>query len=277
MTEKEKSESELTLAFYKLEKEYRPYFDLFVERQDKYKEFQGGVTIDGYLNLTPDILILGHNPKHGKYREWDYKGGHLVNQGERPFGFLEYGEAYKKGKWWERKKPRKSRFYADIIELLYSFFEASPENSKFKTAPKLGDKVNSKPSWGKNIEKKVMTLNLYPFGTENEKKLRELFEKLRKDSDFPNNTVFKEEWDVQRHLIHILRQFIGGYVKPKCIVCLGKQTMSDYTYGEYEKYGDGLYRSKKYTNVIGVNRSGTWTKRAREAGRLASEIAFHQE
>ena len=269
--------SELRLAFYKLEKEYRPYFDLFVEHQGKYKEFKGGVTIDGYLNLTPDILILGHNPAHGKYREYGYKGQHLVNQGERPFGFFEYGEAYQSGKWWERNKTIKSPYYANIIELLYSFAEASPENSVYKTAQKSEDKANSKPAWGDIIEKKIFSIFLYNFVTDGIYNLTVLFEKLRKDSDFPNNTVFKEEWDVRRHLIHILRQFIGGYVKPKCIVCLGQLTMSDYTYGECEEYGDGLYRSKKYTNVIGVHRSGTWTKRAREAGRLASEIVFSKE
>ena len=33
--------SKLRLAFYELEKQYRPYFDFFVENQEKYNEFRG--------------------------------------------------------------------------------------------------------------------------------------------------------------------------------------------------------------------------------------------
>ena len=71
--------SKLRLAFYELEKQYRPYFDFFVENQEKYNEFRGGVTIDGYLNFEPELLLLGYNPAHGKYREWQYNDAHLVN------------------------------------------------------------------------------------------------------------------------------------------------------------------------------------------------------
>ena len=99
------SNSELRRAFYELEKAYRPYFDLFVANQDKYyTEFKGGVTIDGYLNAEPDILMLGYNPAHGKYREYSYSNVHLVNQGERPFGFSEWGSVRQNGHWWELNK-----------------------------------------------------------------------------------------------------------------------------------------------------------------------------
>ncbi|MBB1538412.1 MAG: hypothetical protein HG458_003730, partial [Prevotella sp.] len=78
----------------------------------------------------------------------------------------------------------------------------------------------------------------------------------------------------RRHFVYMLHQFIEQYVKPKCIVCLGKQTISDYTYGEDKEYEDekGLYYSDTYTNVIGISRSGIWTSRAQKAGKLAFEI-----
>ena len=86
-----KESQDMRLAFYQLEKEYRPYFDLFVENQDKYKEFGGGVTLNGYLNYQPDILLLAYNPAHGLHREWRYKNSHLVNWVKDLLVFLKDG------------------------------------------------------------------------------------------------------------------------------------------------------------------------------------------
>lgn len=263
------SNSELRCAFYKLEKAYRPYFDLFVANQDKYyTEFKGGVSIDGYLNAEPDILLLGYNPAHGKYREYNYKHMHLVNQGERPFGLFEWGNARKNGHWYELNKPRVKGhlFVANMIEFLYSYHEASGADPERET--------NKRPAWAKDIEKKIMVLNLYPFGTENQDKLISLFTKLCKEPNLPKDVSYESEWKIRRHFVYILHQFIEQYVKPKCIVCLGKQTISDYTYGKDKEYEDekGLYYSDTYTNVIGISRSGTWTSRAQKAGKLAFEI-----
>lgn len=47
-----KEELELRKAFYNLEKQYRPYFDLLTENQDIYSEYTGAITIDGYLNYN---------------------------------------------------------------------------------------------------------------------------------------------------------------------------------------------------------------------------------
>ena len=261
------SNSELRRAFYELEKAYRPYFDLFVANQDKYyTEFKGGVTIDGYLNAGPDILMLGYNPAHGKYREYSYSNDHLVNQGERPFGFSEWGSVRQNGHWWELNKPVNNSYPANMIEFLYSYVEASGKESEHGT--------NVKPAWAKEIENKIMMLNLYPFGTENQDKLISLFTKLCKEPNLPKDISFESEWKIRRHFVYMLHQFIEQYVKPKCIVCLGKQTISDYTYGEDKEYEDekGLYYSDTYTNVIGISRSGIWTSRAQKAGKMAFEI-----
>lgn len=256
--------SKLRLAFYELEKQYRPYFDYFIENQEKYREFRGGVTIDGYLNFEPELLLLGYNPAHGKYREWQYKDAHLVNQGERPFGCFERWNARKNGNWWELDKPINNVFPANIVELLYRYTELIGGN------PERG--TNKWPHWASNIEERIMNLNLYPFGTENGDLLRTMFKKLTLDPLASGHSSFKEEWDVRRHFVYLLHQFISSYVKPKCIVCFGTNTMSDFTYGQFKEIEEGIFISDTYTNVVGISRKGTWTSRVTMAAELVAAI-----
>ena len=258
---------ELREAFYKLEKKYRPYFDLFVENQKTYTEYRGGVTLDGYLNYNPDILLLAYNPEHGLHREWQYKKEHLVNMGERPFSIFQRRNARKNGEWWEIEKKRCNDFPANIIELLFSYEEASEEKAERGT--------KSSPKWFNGFEKKIMVLNLYPFGTNNGKELQSMFKKMINDSNFTERNAYPaecKEWDIRKHFVKLMRDFIFTYIEPKCIVCLGKSTISDFTYGEYDNLSEGLYESKKDKKIIGINRRGNWTKRAKEAGKKAAEI-----
>ena len=257
---------EMRKTFYQLEKEYRPYFDLLVENQDRYTEYKGGVTLDGYLNYKPDILLLGYNPPHGLGREYTYKEAHLVNMGERPFSLLKFGNARKEAEWWDCSKPQtKGREYlARTIELLFSYKEA------------LGKDINcndkSRPECFRNIEKEIMVLNLYPFGTCNSEELCSMFRKIVTDPNFVYKDSYMTEWELRRHFIKIMRDFIFNSVKPKCIICLGKGTISDFTYGEFEEEKEGYYISKKNKNVIGFSRKGAWEKRAKEVGKKVAEI-----
>jgi|GEM_PF-707839 hypothetical protein len=252
-------------AFYQLEKEYRPYFDLLVENQDRYIEYKGGVTLDGYLNYEPEILLLGYNPSHGLGREYMYKEAHLVNMGERPFSLFKFGNTRKEAKWWDRSKPQTKGhgYLTNTIELLFSYEEA------------LGKGINcndkSRPEWACNIEKEIMVLNLYPFGTHKSKDLRSMFRKIVTDPDFVYRDSYTTEWKLRRHFIKIMRDFIFNSVKPKCIICLGKETISDFTYREFEEKKD-YYVSEKHKNVIGFSRKGSWEKRAKEVGKKAAEI-----
>ena len=149
---------ELRKAFYQLEMEYRPYFDLFVENQDKYTEFRGGVTLDGYLNYNPDILLLAYNPEHGLHREWEYKKEHLVNMGERPFSIFQRWNARENGEWWEIEKERCNDFPANVIELLFSYEEALGENAERGT--------KSSPKWFNGFEdkKRCVSCSMYGMG-----------------------------------------------------------------------------------------------------------------
>ena len=253
--------------FYKLEKKYRPYFDLFVEKQNRYTEFRGGVTLDGYVNYKPEILLLAYNPAHGLHREWEYDKGHLVNMGERPFSIFQRWNARKNGEWWEIEKKRCNDFPANVIELLFSYAKASGENAERGT--------KSSPKWFNGFEKKIMVLNLYPFGTNNGKELQSMFKKMIDDSNFTERNAYPaecKEWDIRKHFVKLMRDFIFTYIKPKCIVCLGKSTISDFTYREFQDLSGGLYESNKDKKIIGINRRGNWTKRAKEAGKKAAEI-----
>ena len=250
-----------------MEKKYWPYFDLFIENQDKYTEFRGGVTLDGYLNYKPDILLLAYNPAHGLHREWEYKKEHLVNMGERPFSIFQRWNARKNGEWWEIEKKRCNDFPANIIELLFSYEKVLRKDVEhiLKTPHK----------WVGHIEKKIMVLNLYPFGTKDGKKLQSMFKKMIDDSDFTERNAYPAEcteWDIRKHFVKLMRDFIFTYIKPKCIVCLGKSTISDFTYREFQDLSGGLYESNKDKKIIGINRRGNWTKRAKEAGKKAAEI-----
>jgi hypothetical protein len=259
---------ELRSAFYQLEKEYRPYFDLLVKNQGKkYTEFRGGVTLDGYLNYNPDILLIAYNPEHGLHREWEYDKGHLVNMGERPFSIFQRWNARKNGEWWEIEKKRCNRFPANIIELLFSYEEALGKD--------IGHVLKTPHKWVDHIEKKIMVLNLYPFGTKHGKELQSMFKKMIDDSNFTERDAYTAEcteWDVRKHFVKLMRDFIFTYIKPKSIVCLGVSTISDFTYGEYHKLSGGLYESNENKKIIGINRRGNWTTRAKEAGKKVAEL-----
>lgn len=258
---------ELREAFYQLEKKYRPYFDLFVENQDKYTEFRGGVTLDGYLNYNPDILLLAYNPEHGLHREWEYDKGHLVNMGERPFSIFQRWNARENGEWWEIKKKRCNSFPANIIELLFSYEEALGKD--------IGHVLKTPHKWVDHIEKKIMVLNLYPFGTKDGKKLQSMFKKMIDDSNFTKIDAcpaVRKEKDIRQHFVELMRDFINTKIEPKCIVCLGVSTISDFTDRKYHKLSGGLYESKENKKIIGINRRGNWTKRAKEAGKKVAEL-----
>ena len=260
-----KDSHKLRLAYYELEKFYRPFFDLLVLKQERYPDFKGGVTLNGYLNFNPDILILAYNPAHGKYRDYSYTGAHIVNQGERPFGFFEFSNARVNGNWWQRSLAPNNTFPANIIELLYSYAEAKGYDPEYRT--------DKKPSWFKalNIEKRIMILNLYPIATKDGTSLKRLLGQLRKDKEFTLNGSFHTEWDVRRYLLHKLQDFIYEYVKPKCIVCFGEQTISDFTFGKYHKTESGLLVANDLSNILGINRRGNWTKYAKLAGQEVAQ------
>ena len=258
---------ELREAFYQLEKEYRPYFDLFVEKQNTYTEFRGGVTLDGYLNYNPDILLLAYNPAHGLYREWEYKKGHLVNMGERPFSIFQRWNARKNGEWWEIEKKQCNWFPANVIELLFSYEEASEKDIR--------DVLKTPHKWVGHIEKKIMVLNLYPFGTKDGKKLQYMFKRMIGDPNFTKIDAcpaVRKERDIRQYFVELIRDFIFTHIEPKCIVCLGVSTISDFTDKKYHKLSGGLYVSNEDKKIIGINRRGNWTKRAKEAGKKAAEI-----
>lgn len=258
----------LRKAFYDLEKWYRPFFDFLTENQETYPEYKGGVTIDGYLNYEPDVLILSYNPAHGKYRDWDKEGAHLVYTGERPFGFFEKSNARKKGSWWETDKPVEHPFLANIVDFLYQYVTELGIDSEYGT--------QKCPLWSwsdeYNFEKRIMIMNIYPIATESCIDLKRLLNKMRVNNVLPNMDTYSDEWSIRKSFIYKMHRFIEGFVKPKTILCLGSQTISDYTWGNYEKQAGGIFTSKTYPNIIGISRSGTWTNRAKEAAKLISEI-----
>ena len=256
----------LRKAFFDLEKQYRPFLDFLTENQEIYPEYKGGVTIDGYLNYKPDVLILSYNPAHGKYRDWDKEGAHLVYMGERPFGFFERWNARKDGSWWETDKPINNPFPANIVDFLYQYI------AEFGVDSEYGTQKRPSWSWRYKIEDKIMALNIYPIATESCIDLKKLLNKMRVNKVLPDMEAYPDEWSIRKSFIYRIHRFIEEFVKPKAILCLGSQTISDYTWGKYEKQADGIFTSKTYPNIIGISRSGSWTNRAKEAAKLISEI-----
>ena len=258
-------ERKLRLEFYKLEKYYRPLFDLYTEKQSEYPEYHGATTIDGYLCYRPDVLILGYNPAHGKYHDWNKNGAHLVYIGERPLGIFEWGNANKNGAWYEMSKQVENSYPKNILEFLFKLAELRNWGNIEYT--------NKRPSWGNYAENAIMKMNLYPIGTEDGETLRNLFTKTIARNAVPYDSIFEDEWALRKHLIHKLHQFVDNYVQPKSILCLGKSTISDYTWGEYVPSNyDGVFVGKNYKNVVGVSRMGTWTNRAKKAAYLINDI-----
>ena len=259
-----KEEIDLRLAFYQLEKFYRPLFDLITEQQDKYREYKGSTTIDSYLCYRPDVLILGYNPGNGKYHDWNKEGAHLVYTGERPLGIFEWGNA-NKGAWYEMSKPVNNSYPKNILEFLYQYAELRKWCKE--------DKAFECPTWMDKAERKIMMMNLYPIGTKDGATLRLLFTKLINENRIPYVGKFSSEWDLRKFLLIKLHQFIEQYVKPKSILCLGKSTISDYTWNNYaESKYKSVFIGKNYTNVVGVSRSGTWTNRAKKAAFIINDI-----
>lgn len=254
----------LRKAFFALEKYYRPYLDFLTENQEVYSEYQGGVTIDGYLNYKPDILILSYNPAHGKYRDWNKDGAHLVYTGERPFGFFERGNARQNGNWWETGKLIHNQFPANIVDFLYQYVAESGIDSEYGTS--------KRPLWADTIENKIMALNIYPIATESCADLKKLLNRMRVNKVLPDLETYPDEWSIRKSFVYRMHRFIEEFVKPKAILCLGSQTMSDYTWGKFEKQANGIFASKTYPNIIGISRSGNWTYRAKEAAKLISVI-----
>lgn len=255
-------EKKLRREFYQLEKSYRPYFDFLTENQDDYSEYKGAVTIDGYLNYEPDILFLSYNPAHGKYQDCNKDGAHLVYTGERPFGLFEKGNARKEGRWWETNKPICHKFCASNIDFIYAYQTEINGHSEYGT--------QKRPAWENEI--KIMCLNIYPIATEDCANLINLFKKMKRNHAIPEIESLKDEWEIRKGFIYKMHKFIENFVKPKAILCLGKQTMSDYTWGKFKEEEDGIYKSNEYPNVVGISRSGTWTKRAQYAAKLVADI-----
>ena len=260
-----KEELELRKAFYNLEKQYRPYFDVLTENQDIYPEYTGAITLDGYLNYKPDILFLGYNPAHGKYRDWNKDGAHLVYTGERPFGFFEVGNARKNGRqWWETNQARGNSFPANIIDFLYQYVAESGIDSEYQTF--------KRPKWSNGIESKIMAINIYPIATKSSKELMNLFKKMINNKAIPEIKSCEEEWDIRKIFIHQIQDFIADFIKPKAILCIGTQTISDYTWGKFQKKEGGIMISPDHPNMIGISRSGTWNTRAKIAAKLIADI-----
>lgn len=260
-----KEELELRKAFYNLEKQYRPYFDLLTENQDIYSEYTGAITIDGYLNYKPDILILGYNPAHGKYRDWNKDGAHLVYMGERPFGIFEAGNARKNGRqWWETNQKRENSFPANIIDFLYQYIEELGIDSEYNTF--------KRPKWSRVIESKIMVMNIYPIATKSSEELINIFKKIINNKAIPEIKSCKDEWEIRKLFIHQIHDFVEKFIKPKAILCIGTKTISDYTWGEYQKKEEGIMVSPNYPNMIGISRSGTWNTRAKISAKLIADI-----
>lgn len=257
------NDTALRKAFYELELEYRPFFDYLMDHQEEYAEFKGALTIDGYLNFNPDVLVLGLNPAHGPYREWK-KHYPLVYMGERPFELFKPWNA-RKGNWWEVAKPINNAYPANTIEFWYSLQSELGINSEYGT--------NTKPPWyNDRFEESIMTMNLYPIATENGRQLKELFKKMIDMSAIPEIADRANEWDVRKMFVYLMHRFIESYVKPKAIVCLGTQTMSDYCWNNYIDAGKGVLLSSKYPNVVGIKRVGNWSKCARKAAEKVATI-----
>jgi len=257
-------EKDLRMAFYQIEKLYRPMFDLFTDNQIEFPEYKGSLTIDSYLCYQPDILILGYNPGHGKYHDWSKDGAHLVYTGERPLGIFEWGNANKDGAWYEMRKPVNNSYPKNILEFIYKFASIQGWGE--------GDYI-TRPKWSNKIERRIMLMNLYPFGTEDVEKLHRLFSKIISQAKDLYDNKFDDEWAVRRFLLYKLHHFVENNVKPKAILCLGRSTISDYTWGQFGvcKY-EGIFVGNNYRNVVGISRSGTWTDRARNAAKVVSEI-----
>ena len=134
-------EKELRMAFYQLEKFYRPLIDFLTEQQDRYIDYKGSTTINSYLCYKPDVLILGYNPAHGKYNDWNKDGAHLIYTGERPLGIFEWGNANKGGEWYEMNKPVGNSYPRNILEFLFQFAKLrkwgkkEQENQKLLVSP----------------------------------------------------------------------------------------------------------------------------------------------
>ena len=189
--------------------------------------------------------------------------------GERPFSIFERWNARENAEWWETSKTQCNSFPANIIELLFSYEEALGNDAE------RGSK--SRPKWFDSIEKRIMMLNLYPFGTENGDALISMFNKLVVDTNFTERESYTTEWKVRRHFVKLMRDFIFTYIKPKCIICLGRTTISDFTSGEFHEPREGYYESNEYKNIIGVSRRGNWAERAREVGKTAAKIVSEAE
>ncbi len=272
----QKLSPEITLRkeFYALEKSYRPYFDVLTEKQNIYTEYKGAVTITGYLNYNPDILLLSYNPAHGLYRDYDKDLGHLVYTGERPFELFRWGVARENGHWYETQKDGRNHhsFSANCIEFLYEYQAQMTGHSEYGT--------QKMPSWYRangGFEKKIMALNLYPFGTDHCATLIDLFKRMKENHALPELEQLKDEWEIRRGFIYKMHKFIDIYVKPKSILCLGKETMSDYSWGQYYEKDNGIYLSDKYPGIVGVSRKGYWGNRAKEAAKLVANIVKEQE
>ena len=257
-------ERKLRLEFYKLEKYYRPLFDLYTENQSEYPEYHGSTTLDSYLVYQPDVLILGYNPAHGKYQDYKKEGAHLVYTGERPFGLFEWGNANKKAAWYAMNEKTENSYPKNILHFLFKLAELRKWGTQ---AP------NDKPTWGKKAEEKIMLMNLYPIGTKDGKTLRNLFAETLKEISTLYGQHFEDDWAFRAHLVRKLHIFIENFVKPKAILCLGKSTISDYSWNAYKKSEyEGVFVAKNYKNVVGVSRTGTWTNRAKNAAYLINEI-----
>ncbi|MBQ3832451.1 MAG: hypothetical protein II815_04685 [Bacteroidales bacterium] len=258
-------EKELRLAFYQLEKFYRPLFDFYTEHQEEIPQYKGSVTINSYLCYQPDVLILGYNPGHGKYHDWNKDKAHLVYTGERPLGVFEYGNANKNGKWYELNKSTHNPYPRNIVEFIFQLAKENKwENSEAE---------NRRPTWANSVENRIMQMNLYPIGTKDSAALRKLFSDELKLMEELFSNKFDNEWAFRKFLLTKLHNFIDNKVKPKTILCLGKSTMSDYCWSCFEEsqYKE-VFVSKMYSNVVGVSRSGTWDGRIKNAAKLISEI-----
>lgn len=258
----------LRQAFYALEKSYRPYFDVLTENQNIYSEYKGAVTINGFLNFKPDILLLSYNPAHGLYRDWNKEQSHLVYTGERPFELFEWGLARQGGHWYETNKPQNHTFLANCIEFFYEYHAQITGHNEYDT--------QKKPSWWHskdgNFDTKLVTLNIYPFGTDNCDALTKLFKKMKENNVLPEFKQLKNEWEIRKGFIRKMHEFIENYVKPKAILCLGTQTTSDYLWGQYQDKGNGIYINKNYPNIVGISRSGNWKNRAKVAAKMIAKI-----
>jgi hypothetical protein len=278
---KKKMEENIVEKYKEIESDLIPVMNFLKKNIEQYHEYKGFFTLRSPLIYKPEILFLGYNVGDGHYKETKNLSlcESLYNNTIQLEWFEENssrgGEIngiWKKFKWYERDKPVNNSLPKNMIDLLY---EVAKAKEKFKKE----SEKNESPYWYEDFGKKIMFTNLYPVATTNiadltkinnrlsqEEELLEIWKPMKKDNEKLNN------WIVRKFFLSKIHKLIK-LVQPRIIVCLGKSTMSDFTYGKFEKYDKFFIGNEKDCTVLGFSRSGNWSSIIPE---LAKKIIENQ-